>query len=240
MNVVVIYVNKSDKSTESAKHTQRIFKEKLDIDVTLFNGVNVDSVWQTFIDSNFNILDWTHFGAGHVDSEIATFFSHYNLWWNCVMLNEPMLILEHDAILNDTNLDLNILKNFKGDLLNLGEPNWGSFWYGDFESEWINKPSGIRKRFVCKNKHDSYQVWNTQEGFCHCDTMWLFGAHAYLLNPSGAAKLVEGTQQGILPADVYIRTDLLDIYDYLPHPIKQHSQFTLIQRYEKQKDHKRI
>ena len=233
MKGFVIYVNTSKRSTESAKRTQYIFKDKLDIDVTLFNGVNVDNVWQTFIDSNFNILDIKHFGGGMIDAEIATFFSHYNLWLKCIELNKPILILEHDAIITD-NIDLSILKNFKGDLLNLGKPNWGSFSHGKFTSNWITKKNGIHKRLICKEKHNTYQVWHEEKGLCHCDTMWLFGAHAYLLNPSGAVKLVEATKLGILPADVYIRTDLLDIYDYLPHPIKQNEEFTLIQRWNTQ------
>lgn len=229
MKSFVIYVDTSNKSTESAKYTQSIFKDNLNINVNLFKGVNADNVWQTFIDSNFNILDVKRFGAGNIDAEIATFFSHYNLWLKCIELNEPILILEHDAIISD-ELDLDILKNFKGDLLNLGKPNWGSWFYGQRESEWLTKEVGISKRQICKNEHDIYQVWNN--GYCHCDSMWLFGAHGYLLNPIGAQKLVKEVKKGILPADVYIRTTLLDIYDYLPHPISQNTEFTLIQRWE--------
>tara|TARA_Y100000389_G_C17459310_1_gene520477 strand:- start:1231 stop:1932 length:702 start_codon:yes stop_codon:yes gene_type:complete len=233
MKAFVIYVSTSDKSVKSANRTQTIFKNNLNIDVSLFKGINTDNVWQTFIDSNFNILDVKRFGAGSIDAEIATFFSHYNLWIKCLQLDTPILILEHDAILNNTKIDSSILENFKGDLLNLGEPNWGSFYYGNFKSEWLSKQSGVRKREICKNEHDTYQIWNTADGLCHCDTLWLFGAHSYLLNPSGAIKLVEATKNGILPADVYIRNGLLDIYDYLPHPVKQLEEFTLIQRWEK-------
>ena len=232
MKAFVIYVDTSDKSVKSAKRTQHIFKDKLDIDVNLFKGINTDNVWQTYVDSNFNILDIKKFGGGKIYAEIATFFSHYNLWLKCIELDVPVLILEHDAIINDTKIDLSILKNFEGDLLNLGKPNWGSYWYKNFESEWLTKTDGIHKRPICENKHDIYQVWNTEKGLCHCDTMWLFGAHSYLLNPSGATKLVEGASNGILPADVYIRTKLLDVYDYLPHPIEQLENFTLIQRWK--------
>ena len=231
MKAFVIHVDTSKKSVKSAKRTQSIFKDALDIDVSLFKGVNTDNVWQKFVDSNFNILDIKNFGGGKIDAEIATFFSHYNMWLKCIELNQPILILEHDAIINDTKIDLSILKNFEGDLLNLGKPNWGSYWYKNFESEWLTKTDGIHKRPICENKHNIYQVWDTEKGLCHCDTMWLFGAHAYLLNPSGATKLVEGTSKGILPADVYIRTNLLDVYDYLPHPIEQLENFTLIQRW---------
>ena len=236
MKSFVIYVDTSDKSNKSAKYTQSIFKDnlKLKIDINLFKGINTDNVWQTFIDSDFNILDIKRFGGGSIDAEIATFFSHYNLWLKCIELNTSILILEHDSILNGNEIDLSILKNFKGDLLNLGKPNWGSFSHGKFTSNWITKKNGIHKRLICKEKHNTYQVWHEEKGLCHCDTMWLFGAHAYLLNPSGAVKLVEATKLGILPADVYIRTDLLDIYDYLPHPIKQNEEFTLIQRWNTQ------
>ena len=236
MKSFVIYVDTSDRSVKSAEQTQNSFKDKLGIDVALSKGVNRDNVWQTFVDSDFNILDIQHFGGGTIDAEIATFFSHYNLWLKCIELNEPILILEHDAILTDTPLSLLMmnyhLEKFKGDLLNLGKPNWGSYWYKNFESEWLTKTDGIHKRDICENKHNIYQVWDTEKGLCHCDTMWLFGAHAYLLNPSGATKLVEGTSKGILPADVYIRTNLLDVYDYLPHPIKQVEEFSLIQRWD--------
>ena len=236
MKSFVIYVDTSDRSVKSAEQTQNSFKDKLGIDVALSKGVNRDNVWQTFVDSDFNILDIQHFGGGTIDAEIATFFSHYNLWLKCIELNEPILILEHDAILTDTPLSLLMmnyhLEKFKGDLLNLGKPNWGSYWYKNFESEWLTKTDGIHKRPICENKHNIYQVWDTEKGLCHCDTMWLFGAHAYLLNPSGATKLVEGTSKGILPADVYIRTNLLDVYDYLPHPIKQVEEFSLIQRWD--------
>jgi GR25 family glycosyltransferase involved in LPS biosynthesis len=230
MKGFVIYVDISDKSTESAKITQSVFKNRLDIHISLFKAVNPNCVWQKFIDSDFNILDIRKFGGGHIDAEIATFFSHYNLWLECIKLNEPIIVFEHDAMLNGNNLDLNILRNFKGDLLNLGEPNWGSIYNDNFTSEWLSKDDGIHKRTICENTHDTYQVWNQSDGLCHCDTMWLFGAHSYLINPSGATKLVEGAKKGILPADTYIRTNLLDIYDYLPHPITQHDEFTLIQR----------
>ena len=43
MKAFVIYVDTSDKSVKSAKHTQSIFKDTLDIDVNLFKGVNTDN-----------------------------------------------------------------------------------------------------------------------------------------------------------------------------------------------------
>lgn len=31
--------------------------------------------------------------------EIACFYSHYSLWCHCILMNEPIIILEHDAII---------------------------------------------------------------------------------------------------------------------------------------------
>ena len=61
----------------------------------------------------------------------------------------------------------------------------------------------------------------------------MYGAQSYVVTPQGAKKLIDGIEEGILPADIYIRQELVDIYDYLPHPIKQESDFTLVQRWGK-------
>lgn len=199
MKGFVIYTATSSKSIEMAKNTQSMFT---DIDVSLFKGVDKTNVWQTFVDSNFSILDITQV-IGYVDGLLGNFYSHYNLWSKCIELNESILVLEHDAITN-YQIDFDVLKKFKGDLLNLGEPHWGTHVFnGD----------GITKRK--KGEHEC-----------------LIGVHSYLVNPSGAKKLIDGTEKGILPADNYIRQELIDIYDYLPHPIKQSGTLSLTQVHE--------
>ena len=95
---------------------------------------------------------------------------------------------------------------------------------------WENKPDGLRLRPICYKEHDVYRVWNDEGDFCHCDTMWLFGAHAYILTPKGANKLVKDIPNGILPADVFIGQDRVDIHDYLPHSVQQLSNKSFIQR----------
>lgn len=232
MQSFIIHLKKSKKSLSSSKRVKFFIKKFLNLDAIYFNGIDRYQVWQEYINSGFNILDITRFGGGFIDSEIATFFSHYYLWKKCLDLKEPIIIFEHDAILKK-QIDIEKLKNFKGDLLNLGEPNWGSITMGNYKSPWIGKEDGIHLRKICKNKHNIHKPWTTENGYCHCDTMWLFGAHSYLLNPRGAEKLVKGAKKGILPADVFIRQEIIDIYDYLPHPVVQESNFTLIQ---KQKD----
>jgi GR25 family glycosyltransferase involved in LPS biosynthesis len=224
----IIYLPKSKKSTAAAIKSIDRFKEVKDINVIKWEGIDRYNVWQKFIDSEFKLLARNRFGAGYIDTELAVFFSHYSLWQKCLELKENILILEHDAwVLEDFNID-NLI-NFKGDILNIGKPNWGSIYNSNFKSEWLDKPAGITKREICNNKHDIYKVWSKAPGLCHCDTMWLFGAHAYVLTPTGATKLIESTKKGILPADLYINQDNVTIHDYLPHPVSQASTFTLTQ-----------
>jgi len=229
MNCYIIHLKNSKKSLHSAKNVEFYIKKFLNLDVIYSNGIDRYQVWQEYVDSQFTIFDITRFGGGFIDSEIATFFSHYNLWKKCLDLQKPIIIFEHDAIIKK-QIDIQMLYNFNGDLLNLGEPSWGSIYMGNYPSYWIDKESGIHLRKICKNKHNINKPETTDIGYCHCDTMWLFGAHCYLLNPIGAKKLVEAANKGILPADIFIRQDIIDIYDYLPHPVVQESNFTLIQK----------
>lgn len=52
---------------------------------------------------------------------LSAFLSHYLLWEKCVNLNEPLLILEHDAVIVDS---IPVFAGYKH-LLNLGEPSYG-------------------------------------------------------------------------------------------------------------------
>ena len=224
----IIYLPKSKKSTQAAITSIDRFKEVKGIDVTKWQGIDRYEVWQKFIDSGLKLQARNRFGAGYIDTELAVFFSHYSLWQKCIELNENILILEHDAwVLEDFNIDK--LLDFQGDVLNLGKPNWGSIYNNNFKSQWIDKPNGINIREVCNKKHDIYKVWSKASGLCHCDTMWLFGAHAYTITPKGANKRIQSTKKGILPADLYINQDNVTLHDYLPHPISQYTTFTLTQ-----------
>lgn len=45
------------------------------------------------------------------ETEKAVWYSHYSLWKKCVELNEPIIIIEHDVLLIDS--DLNVYENQK-------------------------------------------------------------------------------------------------------------------------------
>lgn len=55
----------------------------------------------TFV--NKNMTKYASMGVfpPHTPTEMACFYSHFKLWQECVYLNEPILILEHDSYLID-------------------------------------------------------------------------------------------------------------------------------------------
>ena len=221
MKAFVIHLPKSKKSLEAAELT----KSKIDslFDVELFEGTDKYDAWNKYMNSDFIPKDITRFGAGFVDSELGAFFSHFTLWNKCLELNENILILEHDADLV-RDIDIDLIESWKGEVLNLGIPNWGTRkWEGE----------GIKIREVCGNFHNIHD----HRKDCQCNTPWLFGAHAYILAPKAAKKLVDAAySEGIIPADIFIRQELVEISDYLPHSFIQRNDFTFIQVYREYND----
>lgn len=227
----IIYLPKSAKSVAIANKTENSINKFIPgIKVNKFPGTDKYAVWQKFVDSKIRLRDVNRFGGGHLDAEIATFFSHMELWKKSTILNKSILVLEHDAIFNHELLPLD-LDMFKGDILNLGVPNWSfNHWQPELDQwakQWEGK--GIHVREKCRKKHIPEVA--IHESPCFCDSTFLYGAHAYVVTPTGANKLLAGLKGGIIPADLFISQDLVTIHDLLPHPAKQAGDFTLIQRY---------
>lgn len=57
-----------------------------------------------------------------LDSQCASVLSHYSLWKKAIELNEPILVLEHDAVFVDKLPDL---KDYL--LVNLSKPSYGKY-----------------------------------------------------------------------------------------------------------------
>jgi len=241
----IIYLPDSKKSSASAARVEDSLNDTITyVDVNLHPGVDRYTVWQKYIDSGLRAKDIAKFGGGHIDAELAVFYSHYSLWEKCVELDRNILILEHDALFNSeakeitwrNTINSNVLSSFDGHILNLGAPNWSFKPWSPLGwlRHWDGK--GIKKRAVC----DKYHIPDVPDGEtpCYCDTNLLYGAHAYLITPEGAKRLLASARGGILPADIFIRQSVVTIHDYLPHPAKQVNEFTLIQRYATTKGQK--
>ena len=58
-------------------------------------------------------------------------------------------------------------------------------------------------------------------------------SHGYIISPSASKKLIESAyKDGIYVGDRFIRTEIVNIADQLPHRIRQESDFTLLQKTE--------
>jgi len=242
MMAYMIYVESSDRSVNCAKKSQKMAKKIGKIDAKLWPGIDKYNVWNELEKKDLNIIPLhiraqtysykKYIGSGYMDCEAATFLSHMSLWEESIRIDDRILILEHDAIFFKKFID------YKYDgILNLGIPNWGT-------RKWTDELDDIYIREKCRNNHspwiytlneaDEVVIFNDEP--CKCETQWLFGAHAYIITPKEAKKLINDSyDNGIFATDLFIRTEIVNIADQLPHGVKQVSDFSLIQKYGKTK-----
>lgn len=210
MQTRIIYVEQSEKSVKAAT----ALKEKM---LDYFKNVELSAgVWKDDVDiSKHKLLPYfggQHGSEGRLDiaAEVATFLSHKQCWEECAKGFENMLILEDDAaFLNDP--DMTAIEMFHGHVLNLGIPNWGT--PNGRQKKSIIKRRELKRRLDCNYDHNVMNITNDK---CDCDNINLFGAHAYILSPAGAKLLLADVKNGIRPADVFIRQEIVTIYDLFP------------------------
>lgn len=154
--------------------------------------------------------------AKDVNKKIACSLSHMRLWNKCVQLNEPIMILEHDAV---------FIRKFKlGKLMNQIE---------DGDILMINDPRGATRRGmvyhenIIKNDKGIHLVEgvNTPE-----ETVpdGLAGNSAYVITPAAAKKASElQSSIGIWPNDALLCKQLF--------PEKLKSYYPYITRVEQKK-----
>ena len=131
-------------------------------------------------------------------NEVACFLSHRALWEKAVILNEPIVILEDDAILN---------KQFVGKLkemlekINVNNIDILRLGNGGFRSE--------KKKIHTEEEFSIFRY--KEDPLC---------ALAYLISPEAAMKLLQHSVKFSLPVDNYIwRSDIHNclVLDVEPH-----------------------
>ena len=221
MKKFIITLTKSENSSTLANERIEQAKELGINNIEIFPATDKYDVWQRWVEGDLFISQLGLFQR-NLPSELATFFSHYDLWKKCIELNENILILEHDVWF-ESNPNLEQFKSFDGDIINLGFPFWGSNkinnkWKIGIANKnyWNDLPPGLRLRPIDKTKYS--------------DQSHLMGAYSYIVTPKGAKKLIDDIPNGITPADVFISQKKVDIYDYLPHPIIHKNEKSFIQK----------
>lgn len=117
---------------------------------------------------------------------VACFLSHYMLWKKCIELNEPIMILEHDAI---------FIKEF----------DETAFLKAECDIISINDPRGVTRK--SQEYHEKLQqLAQTIQRVPTIDDLMipqgLPGNSAYIIKPTGAEKMIQAVKDfGAWPND---------------------------------------
>ena len=146
---------------------------------------------------------------------LGCFFSHYYLWQNCWLQQEPYLILEHDGyIIRD--IPTNICNQFT-DVLKLERNDPFSSEYNQI----IEKESTLDfkiEKYINKSPKAIHKIGTGN---------YFKGAYSYILQPSGAKKLLDfihknENKKGHRPADQQIGDEVLDTWTTIPTVARLH------------------
>lgn len=144
--------------------------------------------------------------------EQGCFISHYELWAECVKDNVPYLILEHDITMKSA-LPTNILETFD-EVLNLDV-------CGSLRKDMEPYLKCMAKTGIGKVKKLFTDIklpaieWKTLK------TYHVVGAHAYIVKPIAAKKLIDKAHEvGLLPVDVHINSYYTNISIIEPAPFR--------------------
>ena len=120
-------------------------------------------------------------------TQIACFYSHFALWTKCLELDRPIIILEHDSIV-EKKLDIHYLYN---SIIYLGSSEQKNETMGIHSIPPHGTAEDGRNRFICR-------------------------AHAYAIDPAIAKNLISHVIKfGITTSlDVTIRTDIFPISQF--------------------------
>lgn len=140
------------------------------------------------------------------------FLSHYYLWQDCIIKNEPFLILEHDGYFIRPLPD-DILEKFT-DVLKLDNHDPYSKTYDTVVKEdqkfMIKKYHNNQAKFLEKNQTGNY----------------MRGAYGYIIKPHAAEKLVKWISlNGFVPADQQIGNAIVDIQVTIPTIVRLHPAY---------------
>ena len=168
-----------------------------------------DQIYRIFKNKGIESPYFNEQGGSYIKNCMSAFMSHFRLWEQSVILNETILILEHDAVAVNSipeNFDKLYLYGTtqKLHIVNFGHPSYGQFQ---------QPPKMGFQPLVSKG--------------------YFPGAHAYSVSPEGAQSLIEHATQTAMagPTDVYLNIQNFPwLQEYYPWPVEARDNFTTIQR----------
>lgn len=139
-------------------------------------------------------LKLTAYETADPKKRVACFLSHYSLWKKCVELDEPIIVLEHDALFTG-KVDLDLIHLSKYDIIALNDPR-GATRKSQLYYDMVKQST---LSVVAVPKIDDDQI-----------PQGLPGNSAYYIKPSGAKRLMYLTKEyGAWPNDALMCKQLM-------------------------------
>lgn len=201
MKTFIITLSSNEESVKSAERTRQSAKNVgYNEPIEKFEAV-LPTEWQTVLLGGMENEHNAYFQRyKRPDNVAACFASHYLLWKKCVELNEPILILEHDAIFKDNIPDI----DFKM-CINLGRPSYIQPHQVVYEEPSYGVHKLVQKNFL---GHHAYAIKPEA---------------AQILCQDAESRHLDAN-------DIFVNSDrYFWLEDYNPHPIWADTQFSTIQ-----------
>lgn len=129
------------------------------------------------------------------EKRIACFLSHYQLWEKAIQDDEPILVLEHDALFERKLTPKYILES-DYDIIGINDPRGAT----RKSKEYYDKVTSSVKPIVSVPRIDNF---NVPQG--------LAGNSAYIIKPNGAKQLIEATKKyGAWPNDALMCYQIIE------------------------------
>ena len=149
--------------------------------------------WRGFETDFATGLTKTAYKTKNPEARIACALSHYELWLKCISLDEPILILEHDAVfINKIDFDP---KDTTAFILGINNPLGATRKSADF----YNTIIGDKRSYQPSPSIDHFDV-----------PQGLAGNSAYMIKPAGAQAMIDlVAQHGLWPNDAIMCRQLI-------------------------------
>ena len=235
---IISLMNDHESTVATRKLLMSIVNSKANVDPFVFNAVTPRSLPQyqkrLFGQTAIPNIKYTYPLAGEkrydmrtglqlsgyptkdINKRISCFVSHYNLWKLCIEYDEPIMILEQDAMFT-SGFDYGTIKDkFTGDILGLNNAIGATRLAGAYDS---TLKEAHKTRSKDPKKPGVYEApWVDKNRMV---PQGIAGNSAYIIKPTGAEKLITLTaENGIWPNDAMMCKQLMPgklqhIYPYV-------------------------
>jgi len=181
MKTFVISLKKSIERRERIQKTL----SKAGIDFTFFDAIDAGQENFKYYDKTAPQKTTKRFGYILTKGEIACYASHYSMWEKCIELNEPLLVLEDNALFS--NLIKECFPLFEALMTKYDFIKLGGIHQKNKKNIGVNIIEEVNERvnLIQYRKRDS-------------------GARGYLITPKAAKKFVENANEFIEAVDDYM------------------------------------